>query len=129
MANNDFFIGATLLQRDSSTNLRKPMTLLAQTGVGSAGGEPTSTTSWAAFDLTDVTSPGQGWMLNLGTNDVSLSLEITTVTEGTVNYPFGIAKPGIAIPFYWDPEVKTNTPLQHKTASGTSVIQWRIWQV
>ncbi len=124
MATNDFFISAQLLQIDSGTKLRKAATLLAQTGVGSAGGEPISTTSNTAFDLTDVTSAGMGWVLNLGTNDVSIGILVAAAFK-----PVLIAKPGIAMPIYFDTAVKTTTPLQHKTASGTSVITWRIWQV
>lgn len=128
MPDTDLRISAQVSQFFSGLNMRELATL-PQTGLGSASGWPVSDTSWATFDLTDVTIAGMGWILNLGTNDISLSLLITTVTEGAVNYPFGIAKPGMLIPFYWDPTIKTINPLQHKTASGTSSFRWQIFQV
>ncbi len=129
MATNDFVISASLLQVDTNTKLRPPQKILAQTGQNSASGEPISTTSLAAFDLTDVLIAGQGWLINLGTNDVTCGIFVTTVDPVSAFYPVFIAKPGIAMPIYFDTAIKTTTPLQHKTASGTSVISWRIWQV
>lgn len=128
MATNDFFIGATLLQRDTGTNLRRPLTLLAQSGVGSAGGSPISTTTPTVFDLTNVTTAGMGWFLNLGTNDVEIGIYVTTVDPVSAFYPVLIAKPGIAMVIYMHADIKTATPLRHQTLSGTSVLQWQIWE-
>ena len=94
---------------------------LDQTGIGKVGGEPISTTSLATLDFSALTTPGMGWMLNLGTNDISVGPFISSTF-----YPMWIGKPGIPTLMYFDPTTKSTNVIKHKTASGTSLFEWEV---
>jgi len=94
-----------------------------QTGVGSAAGEPTSTTTPTAFDLTDITIPGMAWFRNLGTNDVTISILVSAADKNVL-----IVKAAAFALLYMHGDVISTNALQHNTSSGTSVLQWQIWE-
>ena len=121
---DDFNYSARLEHKESGVVWQVLRVLEDQTGVGSASGEPTSTTTPTAFDLSDITTPGMAWFRNLGTNDVTISILVSAADKNVM-----IVKAGGFVLAYLHGDVISTNALQHNTASGTSVLQWQIWEV
>ena len=121
---NEFTVWSSLFHSPSNVTHQVPRKQVDQTTNAAVSGVVTVTTTATAFDLSGITTPGLAYFVNLDSG--SDTVQIGIVVSATF-YPFADIRPGIPNNIDLSSAVKSGTPLQHKTVSGTAALQFAIY--